>query len=84
MDSGTLILLIWVGVVFASIVCTAAYFGGLGGAIIRCFSRVSTRNVRRSPAVTPVQTLQSSTIAATTVSPHVEKGETDNVSTTTT
>ncbi|WOH03056.1 hypothetical protein DCAR_0522447 [Daucus carota subsp. sativus] len=38
MDSGELVMVIWVGVVFASIICTAAYFGGLGGATRRCFS----------------------------------------------
>lgn len=76
-----LILLIWVGVVFASIICTAAYFGGLGGAIRRCFSSLSTARVRRSTSVTPVQTLQPTTVPVTN-NPEVVKGGTNNISTT--
>ncbi|KAK1353914.1 hypothetical protein POM88_052279 [Heracleum sosnowskyi] len=60
MDSGMLVLLIWVGVVFASIICTAAYFGGLGGAIKRWFSRTFVTRVGRTASVTPVDTLQLS------------------------
>lgn len=81
MDSGMLILLIWVGVVFASIICTAAYFGGLGGAIVRCFSSLSTTRVRRTTSVTPVHTLQPMTVPITNNS-DVQKGETNNTSTT--
>ncbi|KAF1002051.1 hypothetical protein AG4045_003475 [Apium graveolens] len=72
MDSGTLVIVIWVGVVFASIICTAAYFGGLGGAIKRWFSGTF---VARVAAVTPVDTLQLSEPG--TADPDVEKGEID-------
>lgn len=71
-----LVIVIWVGVVFASIVCTAAYFGGLGGAILkRWFSRTLVASEGRTATVTPVEALQLSKPA--TVEPDVEKGGID-------
>lgn len=77
MDTGTLILVVWVGVVFASIIGTAVYFGGLLGAVARCFSSTC---VRRTNAVTPVGTLQPSAPPPVDLN-DVEKGETNDVST---
>lgn len=74
MDTGNLILLIWVGVVLTSIICTAVYFGGFLGALMRWFFRTC---VRSSSTVTPVDMLQLSTAAS--VDPDVEKGELKNI-----
>lgn len=70
MDTGNLILLIWVGVVLTSILCTAVYFGGFLGALMRWFFRTCMRS---SSTVSPVDTLQASTPA--TANLDVEKGE---------
>ncbi|KAL1817953.1 hypothetical protein ACET3Z_020527 [Daucus carota] len=73
MDTGNLILLIWIGVVLTSVICTAVYFGGMIGALIRWLSRTCAR---RSTAVTPVDMMMQSSTPPK-VYPDVEKGEFD-------
>lgn len=69
MDTGNLILLIWVGVVLTSILCTAVYFGGFLGWLMRWFFSTCLRS---SSTVTPVDMLQP-----LPDDPDVEKGETN-------
>ncbi|KAF1002055.1 hypothetical protein AG4045_003479 [Apium graveolens] len=74
MDTGNLILLIWVGVVLTSILCTAVYFGGFVGALIRWFFRTCLRS---SSTVAPVDMLQPT--IPRTADHDVEKGEVINI-----
>ncbi|WOH03057.1 hypothetical protein DCAR_0522448 [Daucus carota subsp. sativus] len=78
MDTGNLILLIWIGVVLTSVICTAVYFGGMIGALVRWLSRTCAR---RSTAITPVDMMMHSSTPPD-VYPDVEKGGFDVIDTT--